>query len=97
MNRYTAPVRDMKFALYDVIEADKLYASLGIEHAQRDLLDAVMDEAAKFTQTVLAPLNGVGDEVKVSLGRKLARIAFSLMKNLSEYQSKAVLGASPKA
>ena len=63
MNRYTAPVRDMKFALYDVIEADKLYAKLGIEHAQRDLLDAVMDEAAKFTQTVLAPLNGVGDEV----------------------------------
>ncbi len=63
MNRYIAPVRDMKFALYDVIEADKLYARLGIEHAQRDLLDAVMDEAAKFTQTVLAPLNGVGDEV----------------------------------
>ena len=63
MNRYTAPVRDMKFALYDVIEADKLYARLGIEHAQRDLLDAVMDEAAKFTQTVLAPLNAVGDEV----------------------------------
>ncbi|PZO09643.1 MAG: acyl-CoA dehydrogenase [Lysobacteraceae bacterium] len=63
MNRYTAPVRDMKFALYDVIEADKLYARLGIEHAQRDLLDAVMDEAAKFTQTVLAPLNGVGDEI----------------------------------
>ena len=63
MNRYIAPVRDMKFALYDVIEADKLYARLGIEHAQRDLLDAVMDEAAKFTQTVLAPLNSVGDEV----------------------------------
>ena len=62
MNRYTAPVRDMKFALYDVIGADKLYAKLGIEHAQRDLLDAVMEEAAKFTQSVLAPLNGVGDE-----------------------------------
>jgi alkylation response protein AidB-like acyl-CoA dehydrogenase len=62
MNRYTAPVRDMKFALYDVIEADKLYARLGAEHATRDLLDAVMDEAARFTQTVLAPLNGVGDE-----------------------------------
>ncbi|MBP6596593.1 MAG: acyl-CoA dehydrogenase C-terminal domain-containing protein [Arenimonas sp.] len=62
MNRYTAPLRDMKFALYDVIEADKLYAHLGIASAQRDLLDAVMDEAARFTQTVLAPLNGVGDE-----------------------------------
>ena len=62
MNRYTAPVRDMKFALYDVIEADKLYARLGIESAQRDLLDAVMEEAARFNETVLAPLNASGDE-----------------------------------
>ncbi len=62
MNRYTAPVRDMKFALYDVIQADRLYARLGLEHAQRDLLDAVLEEAARFTETVLAPLNGVGDE-----------------------------------
>ena len=62
MNRYKAPVRDMKFALYDVIGADKLYAKLGIEHATRDLLDAVMDEAARFNETVLAPLNAVGDE-----------------------------------
>jgi alkylation response protein AidB-like acyl-CoA dehydrogenase len=62
MNRYTAPLRDMKFALYDVIEADKLYARLGIAHAQRDLLDAVLEEAARFTQTVLAPLNSTGDE-----------------------------------
>jgi alkylation response protein AidB-like acyl-CoA dehydrogenase len=62
MNRYTAPLRDMKFALYDVIGADRLYARLGIEAAQRELLDAVMDEAARFTQTVLAPLNQSGDE-----------------------------------
>lgn len=32
----------------------------------------------------------------VIIARKLARIAFSLMKNLSEYQSKAVLGGAPK-
>ncbi len=32
----------------------------------------------------------------VIIARKLARIAFSLMKNLSEYQSKAILGASLK-
>lgn len=32
----------------------------------------------------------------VMIARKLARIAFSLMKNLSEYQPKTVLGASPQ-
>ena len=62
MNSYTAPLRDMKFALFDVLESEKLYARLGIANAQRDVMDAVLDEAAKFTENVLAPLNGVGDE-----------------------------------
>jgi alkylation response protein AidB-like acyl-CoA dehydrogenase len=62
MNNYTAPLRDLRFALFDVIGAEKLYQDLGIVHAERELLDAVLDEAAKFTQTVLAPLNSVGDE-----------------------------------
>jgi alkylation response protein AidB-like acyl-CoA dehydrogenase len=62
MNNYTAPQRDMKFALYDVLESEKLFATLGIANADRELMDAVLEEAAKFTQTVLAPLNSVGDE-----------------------------------
>ena len=61
MNNYTAPQRDMKFALYDVLESEKLFAKLGIANADRELMDAVLEEAAKFTQTVLAPLNAVGD------------------------------------
>lgn len=63
MNNYTAPQRDMKFALYDVLESEKLFAKLGIANADRELMDAVLEEAAKFTQTVLAPLNSVGDEL----------------------------------
>lgn len=63
MNNYTAPQRDMKFALYDVLESEKLFAKLGIANADRELMDAVLEEAAKFTQNVLAPLNAVGDEV----------------------------------
>jgi len=62
MNNYTAPQRDMKFALYDVLESEKLFAKLGIANADRDLMDAVLEEAAKFTQNVLAPLNAVGDQ-----------------------------------
>ena len=62
MNSYTAPLRDIRFALYDVLGAEALYQRLGIAHAQRDLIDAVLDEAAKFTQNVLAPINQSGDE-----------------------------------
>jgi len=61
MNTYKAPVRDMSFALFDVIQAEALYAKLGIESAQRDVMDAALEEAAKFNETVLAPLNAVGD------------------------------------
>ncbi|HEY2346966.1 MAG TPA: acyl-CoA dehydrogenase C-terminal domain-containing protein [Xanthomonadaceae bacterium] len=62
MNRYEAPLRDIRFALYDVIGAEALYARLGFASAQRDLMDAVLEEAAKFTQGVLAPINAVGDQ-----------------------------------
>ena len=61
MNTYKAPVRDMSFALFDVIQAEALYAKLGIEAAQRDVMDAALEEAAKFNENVLAPLNGIGD------------------------------------
>jgi alkylation response protein AidB-like acyl-CoA dehydrogenase len=61
MNSYTAPLRDIRFALFDVLGVEALYQRLGIAHAQRDLLDAVLDEAAKFTENVLAPLNATGD------------------------------------
>jgi alkylation response protein AidB-like acyl-CoA dehydrogenase len=61
MNNYTAPQRDMRFALFDVLQAPALYQTLGIEAAQRDVLDAVLEEAARFTQQVLAPINASGD------------------------------------
>ena len=62
MNIYKAPVADIRFALFDVLGAEALYQKLGIHHATRDVLDAVLDEAAKFTENVLAPLNAIGDE-----------------------------------
>jgi alkylation response protein AidB-like acyl-CoA dehydrogenase len=63
MSRYKAPLRDIRFALFDVIGAEALYARLGFAGAQRDVMDAVLDEAAKFTENVLAPINAIGDEV----------------------------------
>lgn len=62
MTTYKAPLGDIRFALYDVLQADALFAKLGYTDATRDVLDAVLDEAARFTETVLAPLNAVGDQ-----------------------------------
>ncbi|MBU6477982.1 MAG: acyl-CoA dehydrogenase N-terminal domain-containing protein, partial [Xanthomonadaceae bacterium] len=59
---YTAPLSDIRFCLYDLLDVEKLFAKLpGCESLNHELIDAVLDEAAKFSQTVLAPLNETGD------------------------------------
>ena len=63
MSSYKAPLTDIRFALFDVLGAEQLFARLGYSDATRDVLDAVLDEAGRFTETVLAPLNSVGDEI----------------------------------
>ena len=66
---YKAPLADLRFALYDVLGVDPLFQRLGYADATRDILDAVLDEAARFTETVLAPLNSVGDEIGSQLDK----------------------------
>jgi alkylation response protein AidB-like acyl-CoA dehydrogenase len=63
MTIYKAPLNDMRFALYDVLGAEAVLTRLeGGEAHSRDLLDAVLDEAARFNEQVLAPLNASGDQ-----------------------------------
>ena len=62
MTRYAAPLADLRFALHDVLDVDATYAKLpGCADATRDVIDAVLEEAAKFSEQVLAPLNASGD------------------------------------
>ena len=63
MIAYKAPLQDMRFALYDVIGGEALFKKLAIGTAQRDIMDAVLEEGARFTETVLSPLNPVGDQI----------------------------------
>jgi len=46
-----------------VLESQKLYDRLGIASAQRETMDAVLEEAARFTRDVLAPLAASGDAI----------------------------------
>jgi len=71
---YRAPLQDMRFALYDVLGAEALFAKLGFTDATRDVLDAVLDEAARFNETVLAPLNEVGDRVGCSYDKATGEV-----------------------
>ena len=63
MSKYAAPLADMRFVLFDLLKVEPHYARLpGGDAATRDTVDAILDEAAKFSEQVLAPLNASGDE-----------------------------------
>ncbi|GGO84288.1 acyl-CoA dehydrogenase [Marinobacterium nitratireducens] len=62
MPAYKAPLRDIHFAINDVLDFPGHYASLpGGEDATPDIVSAILDEAAKFAENVLSPLNPIGD------------------------------------
>jgi alkylation response protein AidB-like acyl-CoA dehydrogenase len=62
MPEYKAPIRDMKFVMQELLDCDSHYQKLGYEDASLDMVDAIMAEAAKFTEQVIAPINQIGDE-----------------------------------
>ena len=64
MAEYKAPLRDMRFVLNEVFEADKLWSSLaGLEGVvDVETAEAILEECGKIASQVLAPLNREGDE-----------------------------------
>lgn len=62
MPEYKAPVRDMKFVMQELLDCDSHYQKLGYDDASLDMVDAIIGEAAKFTEQVIAPINQSGDE-----------------------------------
>ena len=68
MNSYRAPLKDMRFVLDEIVGLQGIAALPGHEELSTDLLDAVLDEAAKFSAEVLAPLNHSGDKEGCRLG-----------------------------
>ena len=62
MSNYNAPLKDMMFVLTELAGLDKVAALPGYEEASLDVVEAILDESAKFTGGVLAPLNRPGDE-----------------------------------
>ncbi|MBI4742054.1 MAG: acyl-CoA dehydrogenase C-terminal domain-containing protein [Betaproteobacteria bacterium] len=61
MSEYIAPVRDMQFVLKELAGLEQVAQLPGCEEATPDLVDAILEEAAKFAEGVLSPLNAVGD------------------------------------
>lgn len=64
MSDYRAPLDDMRFLIKDVFALDALWQTLpGLGDADMETADAILQEAAKICQEVVAPLNREADEV----------------------------------
>ncbi|WP_282338460.1 acyl-CoA dehydrogenase C-terminal domain-containing protein [Pseudomonas sp. PS02288] len=64
MPEYNAPLRDLRFVLHEVFDAPGLWARLPAlaETVDAATADAILEEAAKVTGGLIAPLNRSGDE-----------------------------------
>ena len=62
MSTYTAPLKDMQFAIAEFAGLDSVAALPGCGDVNAELVEAILTEAGKFAQCVLDPLNRSGDK-----------------------------------
>jgi alkylation response protein AidB-like acyl-CoA dehydrogenase len=63
MVTYSAPLEDIRFLLNELLDYEGTVAGLpGYEEASADIVEAVLEEGAKFCENELLPLNRPGDE-----------------------------------
>jgi 3-(methylthio)propanoyl-CoA dehydrogenase len=98
MSTYTAPLKDMSFAIRELAGLSEVSALPGHAEVNAELVDAVLGEAAKFAQEVLDPLNRDGDKQ----GAKLADGKVTAPKGFKEAYRKFIeagwngLGGQPE-
>ena len=61
MTTYSAPLRDFRFVLNDLLAIENHRNLPGFEDASTDVVDAILDEGAKVCEEVVFPLNASGD------------------------------------
>ena len=59
---YRAPVRDIRFVLHELIGEAAIRQNPAHSDYSAETADAILEEAAKFAEGVLSPLNWSGDQ-----------------------------------
>jgi alkylation response protein AidB-like acyl-CoA dehydrogenase len=65
MPAYKAPLREIRYVLGEVLGAPAHYRALGREEIGAELIDGVLEGAARFAEDVVAPTNEAGDRIGV--------------------------------
>ena len=63
MPQYKAPIRDLQFVLYEVLDVETHYDAIpAYAGTNRELIDEVLGAAASFCENELSPINQSGDQ-----------------------------------
>ena len=62
MPGYKAPLRDMRFALYELADFTRLQALPGCEDVVPEMVDSVLEAGGTICEEILFPINRSGDE-----------------------------------
>ena len=62
MPTYKAPINDYKFLMHNVFDLQQYNNYQSFREATPDLIDAILEEAAKLTENIFQPLNQSGGE-----------------------------------
>lgn len=62
MSNYQTPLRDINFTLFELFDYQRHCGAMGYASLDRELISAFFGEAARFAETVLAPLRPIGDQ-----------------------------------
>ncbi len=65
MSTYEAPLKDMQFVLCELAGLDQVTALPGWQETDKEVVNAILQEASRFANEVLTPLNRVGDQAGV--------------------------------
>ncbi len=76
MHPYTAPIRDMKFIMFDILKIQETGNAIpAYAEATPDIVSAILEEAGKFCSNVLQPINRSGDEAGCTFDNGVVKTA----------------------
>ena len=82
---YKAPVNDIVFTLNHEAGFDRLVQSGAYPDLSDDLVDAILDEAAKFADNIVAPLSWEGDQTGARLEDDGVKVPESFKEAYAKY------------
>ena len=92
MSTYSAPVDDTRFVLQHLADFQSLAALPGFEEASPELVDSVLEEAARMAAEIFAPINASGDLQGVAVKNSAVRTADGFREAYRQYMEAGWLG-----